>query len=209
MFLLDKKGLLLSSFFGILLYFFGGLNSLIIMFVFLFSSVWVTKFGYFEKKEMGVYEYRRGWKNVFSNGIVPIAFVIYYYYTNNPLPFLASVASVTADKFSSELGIFDEPFEVLTLKKVRRGTNGGISFLGIFASLIGSSLIALASLFLFKINYLEAIIITIAGVIGSLLDSVAGFFEERGLGNKEISNIIGSLGGALSALLLKELIKLN
>ncbi len=201
MFMLNRGGLLFSSILGLIFYFFGGIQSLVVMFVFLISSVFVTRFGYYEKKEIGLYEYERGWRNVFSNGLMPTLFLIYYFYSGNIMPFLGSVAAITADKFSSELGIFEEdPIDLLTFKKTKRGKSGAVSSLGLFASLIGSGMISLASYFIYDINYTGMLLIMIAGIAGSIADSIAGTLEERGFGTKETSNMIGSLVGGITCL---------
>ena len=197
MFMLNRGGLFLSFVFGFIFYFFGGLNSLVLMLVFLIISVFVTRFGYYEKKELGLYEYERGWKNVLSNALIPSICIIYAYLSGNYLPFIGSVAAIAADKFSSELGIFDEPFELLSLKKTKRGVSGGVSNLGFMASLVGSGIISISSYFLYGLNYNEMLLVIVAGFFGSLSDSIAGYFEERGFGSKETSNILGSLVGSI------------
>ncbi len=199
MFMLNKGGILLSVLLGILIYYLGGIESLALIFSFLIFSVFVTRFGYYEKKEMGIYEYERGWKNVLSNGIVPV--IALFLYSNGVVPILAyigSVAAITADKFSSEIGVFDEkPIYLLTMKEVKPGTNGAVSPLGLFSSLIGAFLIAVVAYFLYSISYFDMLIVIIAGFAGSFADSLAGTLEEKGIGTKETSNIVGSIVGFL------------
>ena len=173
-----------------------------VMVVFLVVAAYVSIVGVTYKKSKGFFEAKRGLKNVVSNGLVPVVFAI----LNNWVGFLGSMAAVMADKLASELGVFDENvYDVLTLKKAQPGVNGGISFYGTLASAIGSLIIALTGVFLFQVPMEKSLAIFLAGILGSLADSIAGHFEQRGLGTKETSNIIGSIIGGLSVLLLYNL----
>jgi len=197
MLMLDLKGLLSSFCIGVIVYVFGGTEQLFILVTFLVLSVFVTRYGYYNKKEMGVCDYERGWKNVVSNGFFPAVFAIFSQ-TVGPYPFISSIAAITADKFSSELGIFGgNPYDILTLKRVKPGTSGAVSALGLLAGFAGASLISLTSMVLFSISSTVALKLAFFGFIGCFADSVAGAFEERGFGTKETSNLVGSLVGGL------------
>ncbi len=202
--MLDFKGILLALILGLLIYNIIGLNGLILLFIFLIISVIVSKTGYYEKKEMGVNEKERGWLNVYSNGIMPLAFAVLSS-KFGIVPFISSVASAMADKFGSELGIFDDNvFSIIGWKRIKPGLSGGVSPLGTFASLVGSLIISLSAYALFNLSYIDVIVISISGFFGSLIDSLAGYYEEKGIGNKAMSNIMGTLfGGVLSIILMK------
>ena len=202
LFTLDTKGVLLALVLGIGIYYFAGTNYLILMLVFLFFAAHITRLGYYEKREMGVYEYERGWMNVVSNGIVPF-FGALLSQTLGPMPFLGSLSAVMSDKFGSEAGVFDrEPVELFTFKKVKPGVSGAVSYLGTIASLAGSIIIALAGFVVFGITANQMLVIALAGFLGSFADSIAGYFEERGFGSKSTSNIVGSMVGFVVALFL-------
>ena len=187
--------MLLSALFGIFFYWAGGVSALLLMFLFLFASVFVTHFGHYEKESLGIYEYERGWKNVLSNGIIPLLALLVPS-PHKELLFIAAVASITADKFSSELGVFDErPIYLLTLKPVKPGISGAVSSLGFIASLAGAGIIAVVAYFLYHIPYKVMLLVALSGFIGSVVDSIAGAFEEKGVGTKETSNMLGALGG--------------
>jgi len=195
--MLDKQGLLLALLMGILVYHFGGWQYLVIMLTFLFAAVAATKYENKKKREMGIYEHERGWENVLSNGLLPTALAIL---SNSfgPMPYIASIAAVTADKFGSELGVLsDKPISLENLKPVRPGKSGAISILGLVVSLAGATLIGSAAIFAFNINPTQALFIGIAGFIGSFVDSIVGVLEERGIGTKGTTNFICSLTGAL------------
>ena len=73
---LDKKGILLAVFFGVILYFAGGPSYLAVMLIFFVLAMIATKYEYELKREMGLYEHERGWENVLSNGLLPAALAL-------------------------------------------------------------------------------------------------------------------------------------
>jgi uncharacterized protein (TIGR00297 family) len=192
--MLDTKGFALAILFGIAIYFIGGVNYLIVMLIFLFLSVWATRYGAVEKKEMQLYEYERGWKNVFSNGLIPFLALLLF---KRPELFLSALAAAQADKFASELGVLSssKPIDLATLKPAEVGTNGAISLLGSIMALAGALLIGLSGVLLFSLSVKTATLIGLSGFVGCMIDSIAGIFEERGIGTKETSNMLGALGG--------------
>ncbi|MBN1169431.1 DUF92 domain-containing protein [Candidatus Micrarchaeota archaeon] len=194
---LDIRGVLLALFFGIVLFLFGGLNYLILMLFFFFLAVAVTKYEYEIKRDMGLYEHERGWENVLSNGLLPAILAVLSPITG-PIPFVASIAAVTADKFGSEIGILDpkDPISLLNLKAIKPGTSGAMSVLGTVGSFAGASLIGASSMFIFSFDPTQALLIGIAGLAGSIADTLFGVLEERGIGTKGTTNFICSITGA-------------
>lgn len=202
--MLDKKGAALAIAIGaILLYI--GIEYFIIMIAFLGFAVVVTKHGYFEKKEMGIYEHERGWENVLSNGLAPVLFAIGGFWFG-AIPYLCSVSAVMADKFASELGVLaGEPISLKNFKKVKPGTSGAVTLFGVFMSLSGAVIIGVVSMFLFNITPTMAFNIGIIGFIGSLIDSLLGIFEEMGIGTKGTTNFLcATSAGILGILLMGE-----
>lgn len=200
--LLDTKALISSVVIAFLLVYFGfednhGLNYILITIVFLTVSVIVTKIGTDEKKKIGVYEHMRSWENVVANGIIPILCLA----LNSTNAFVGAIAGITADKFASELGVFGgDPIYLGTLKKAKRGTNGAVSWFGLLMSYFGGMLIGLSWCFLIgDFNSYKILTIGLCGFIGSFGDSIAGIFEEKGIGNKFTSNVIGAIFGAIAS----------
>ncbi len=191
--LLDKKAIILAIVLGIALaivniFFF------ILMLAFLALAVVVTKYGYYEKKKMGVYEHERGWENVLANGLVPLigAFL-------SPGAFIGALAAVMSDKFASELGILGkDPINLRNLQKTKRGTSGAVSLFGTWMSFIGALFIGIFALCLYpEYSLWKILLIGIIGFMGSVVDSIFGVFEEKGIGTKTTTNIICSIIGLI------------
>lgn len=195
---LDTKGILLALFFGFILFTFGGFSYLILMLVFFFLAILVTRYEYELKRDLGLYEHERGWENVLSNGLLPSILALLSPFTG-PIPFIASIAAVTADKFGSEVGVLDakDPVSLLDFKTVKPGTSGAMSVLGTIGSFAGSASIGFASIFIFNLDPSQAFLVAIAGLVGAIFDTVFGVLEERGIGTKGTTNMICSIVGAL------------
>lgn len=202
--MLDKKGLALSAVMGVITLFFGGKECLALLLTFLAISVMATRYGEDEKKERGIYEYERSWENVFSNGLVPTVLAVASPLIG-PMPFITSVAAVTADKFASELGVLGKkkPIFLFTLKEVQPGTSGAVSTMGTIMSFAGALAIGAAAIFLFGIKPSAALVIGAGGLAGSIADSIAGIAEEKGIGTKSTSNIICSAVGGICGFYIK------
>ena len=193
--LLDKKAILLALILGLALAIVS-IYYLVLMLVFLLLAVAVTKYGHYEKKEMGVYEHERGWENVIANGLMPLIAAIFL----SPGAFFGALAAVMSDKFASELGILGgKPINLRNLKRTKKGTSGAMSPFGTLMSFNGALIIGFAVLFLFPLQYnlWHVVLIGAIGFLGSLVDSIFGVFEEAGIGNKTTTNIICSILGAL------------
>jgi uncharacterized protein (TIGR00297 family) len=202
--MLDKPGIALTILFGATILLLGDFSYLVLIFIFLVLSVVATKYGYYEKKEMGIYEHDRSWENVLSNGLIPTIVVALGYFLGwGPIPYICSIAAVTADKFASELGVLGgEPVSLDGLKRVLPGTSGAVSSTGTLSSLAGSAAVAIAAMFLFGITPSTALLVALAGFAGGIVDTLFGVFEEKGFGTKGTTNMICSIVGALIGLLV-------
>ncbi|KAK2595132.1 hypothetical protein QQS21_007158 [Conoideocrella luteorostrata] len=131
---------------------------------------------------------------------------------------IANYAAVAADTFSSELGILSksEPRLItsLTLRKVPRGTNGGVTLLGLFAGLAGSMVIVAASIVFLPTCTAESAPtlgggvpwtlaqrrlfmggMVIWGTMGSVLDSFLGGMFQRSVRDVRSGKIVEGEGG--------------
>lgn len=225
---LDWGGVILAIAFGILFLLFGLSLSyffVLAMMIFLVLSATVTYIDAKYKKRLGVGQDQRGIKNVLANGIPPMLFAALFYLSSRNgngtlallavVGFLASVAAITADKFNSEIGVLSRGFPRMIFggRKVKKGTSGAISLLGTFAGLVGALIIALLviliakQLVLFNSKYpfgiqKSVLAITLAGFVGSFVDSMLGYYEERGIGNKFTSNFVCGIAAGTVAILI-------
>jgi Predicted membrane protein len=114
------------------------------------------------------------------------------------------IFAITADTFGSELGTLDsKTYLITTFQRTTTGINGGISFLGEVAALVGSLIIAI-SYSLMSVNGIivyDLIAITTAGFISCQIDSILGaVFENKGKLSKGQVNFLASLSSVLIAL---------
>ncbi|KFA46694.1 hypothetical protein S40293_08066 [Stachybotrys chartarum IBT 40293] len=131
---------------------------------------------------------------------------------------IANYAAVAADTFSSELGILSkgEPRLITSwnLRKVPRGTNGGVSLLGLGAGVLGSLVIVSATM-LFLPSCSPSTVdlpgggrpwtveerrefmtfMVIWGALGSVLDSVLGGLFQRSVKDVRSGKIVEGEGG--------------
>ena len=94
-----------------------------------------------------------------------------------------ALAACTADTWASEVGVYskDDPVNILTRQPMQRGLSGGVSPLGLLATVVGSAATAALTLLLFRAFASPApteptafFLIMACGVVGSLVDSVLG-----------------------------------
>lgn len=143
--------------------------------------------------------------------------------------FAASAAAVTSDKFSSEIGVLGStPISIMTGKPVKKGVSGGITTLGTLAGLTGAFLIALPILLYHSFVFAEGqglsqcgsvcfgattiapaitvpawlLAVTVGGFIGTMVDSILGYYEEKGIGSKYSSNFVCSMVGGFAGMLV-------
>ncbi|EWG40626.1 hypothetical protein FVEG_02950 [Fusarium verticillioides 7600] len=131
---------------------------------------------------------------------------------------IANYAAVAADTFSSELGILSSGQPRLitspTLRKVPRGTNGGVTLLGLGAGLLGSMIIVTASMIFLPSCSEESSqtpaggapwtmlerrkfmgFMVVWGALGSVLDSFLGGLFQRSVRDVRSGKIVEGEGG--------------
>ena len=181
----------------------------------LFGSL-VTKIGFKFKKEQGIAEKRggrRGPENVWGSAATGLFLAIMTKYNAANVEifkvgFAASFAAKLADTFGSEIGkrFGKDTYLITSLKKVERGTEGGISIEGTLASVLGSIFMAFIMLFLSIISINHFIVVIVSGFLATLSESIIGakFQNKYKLSNELVNTIQTSIASvfAIFALIL-------
>ena len=98
-----------------------------------------------------------------------------------------ALAASTADTWASEIGVYSTrpPVNILTFKPMQRGLSGGVSPLGLGATVVGAVTSAFLAMLLFHAfgfavptGPTDFLFIVACGVAGSLVDSVLGAFMQ-------------------------------
>ena len=180
---LNQSGAIAAAFTGTIIFGIGGLNWAILLLTFFITSSALSRA--FKKRKAKLEEkfskgHERDAGQVFGNGGIATLFAALHFFYPNEVwvwaAFAASLAAVNADTWATELGVLNpNPPRMITnlTKQVEKGTSGGISLIGTLASLAGSALIAFLASFLTD-NWSLFPVITLAGLAGSLFDSLIG-----------------------------------
>ena len=211
------SGVLSGVFLCLLTIVLGGIGWFAVIIAFFGIGGLSTKFRYDEKEERGVAEENegaRGSANVFSNAAVALVAVLAYAAAPMELPtgegvhvsgalflyaFAGSISTAMSDTLSSEIGgVFDRPRLITTLKPVEPGTDGGVTWQGELAGVLGAGIVALIAVALFdSVGSAGGGVILAAGVAGMTVDSLLGATIEGGrLGNQSV-NFLATLSGAV------------
>jgi uncharacterized protein (TIGR00297 family) len=184
---LNKSGAFAAGVVGTITFGLGGLQWAILLLIFFVTSSGLSRA--FKTRKEGLNEkfskgHQRDAGQVFGNGGLATLFAaLHAFYPESIIPwigFAASLAAVNADTWATELGVLNPtPPRMITnlRKRVEKGTSGGISLWGTIASLLGSAVIALPALLLSPSGILSTnyfLLITAAGIAGSLFDSLLG-----------------------------------
>jgi len=180
---LNRNGALAATIVGTIIFGLGGWQWAVLLLTFFITASALSRL--FQKRKQGLDEkfskgHERDAGQVFGNGGLATAFVLVHAWFPESgigwVGFAAALAAVNADTWATELGVLNpHPPRLITKlnQVVEKGTSGGISLLGTLASLAGSFVIALPAS-LFTSNWSLIPIITLAGLFGSLFDSLLG-----------------------------------
>lgn len=207
--LLSRDGILFANIFGIFVYFLGGLQAFVTIILFFSIAEVATSLG---RKKFKPHE-SRDVGNIIGNGLPALIAL----FLGSKIGFYGGISAALSDTMSSEIGLLSEkkPRLIINLKKeVPRGTDGGITMLGLFAGLSGAFLIGLAYLF-FNLNelgftpLLGLLAIFLSGFVGCVIDSLLGaVFEIKGKLNNTEVNFLSSSSSAILAHLTWSLFQL-
>jgi uncharacterized protein (TIGR00297 family) len=200
---------------GVLLAFFavvlGGLGWFVLLVTFFGLGGLASKYRYGEKLDRGIAQENRGARgsgNVLANSLVALGAVVAYAAGRHVgmdaslfrFAFAGAVAAALADTFSSEFGgLFDEPRLITTFERVEPGTDGGVTWQGAVAGLIGAAVIGgLAGVF-FGFSPIAVLLVAATGFVGMTVDSVLGAtLEGTRLTNQSV-NLLATLSAGLLA----------
>ncbi len=171
----------------------GGLGAFFALILFFLIGEFVTR-GIRNKYHAGKPHGQRSTVNIVGN-IGPSLIAL----TLNPVGFnvmfFASLSAAFADTLSSEIGVLskDRPLLITTLQPVSTGQDGAVSLLGFMGATLGGLLFGLYAVFLTHSLYWGALIF-IAGLFGSIVDSVIGAtFQRRGYLDNNATNFVSAL----------------
>ena len=206
----DLSGLFSSALVGIVLLVFAGPRWFLIMLVFFILGSAATKYRFEYKRRIGVEQGRggaRGYRNVFANGIAATAAAVLFGVFQQPVfivMYVGCVATAAADTLASEIGVTGGiPYMITTLKKVPIGTNGGVTLVGETVALVGGLLVSGAAFLLGIITLPMVLICTLAGFVGTNIDSFVGAtLENRGFLGNAGTNLLATIGGGVVAVAL-------
>ena len=182
---LSKDGAFAATFIGMIIFGLGGWQWAVLLLAFFASSSVLTRIFTNRKKDLDE-KYSKGGQRdagqVFSNGGIATAFVLLHLFFPQLIwvwpGFAASLAAANADTWATELGVLDPDLPRLMtnlMKKVERGTSGGVSLYGTSAALFGAAFIGYLSVILVRDNLASGfILVTTSGLFGSLFDSLLG-----------------------------------
>jgi uncharacterized protein (TIGR00297 family) len=184
---LDKSGAVAATVVGTVIFGIGGWQWAVLLLTFFITSSGLSRA--FKRRKADLSEkfskgHERDAGQVFGNGGLATFFAaLHAFYPESILlwiAFAASLAAVNADTWATELGVLNPtPPRLITelTKRVEKGTSGGISVFGTIASLLGSAIVALPAAMISPVGTLNAnyfLLITAAGLAGSLFDSLLG-----------------------------------
>jgi uncharacterized protein (TIGR00297 family) len=148
---------------------------------------------------------------VFANGIVAAAAAVLYGIFLQPVfivMYVGCVATAAADTLASEIGVTGGiPYMITNFKEVPIGTNGGVTLVGETVALFGGLAVSLVAFLLNVITPEMAAICTIAGFVGTNIDSLVGAtLENEGYIGNAGTNLLATIGGGIFAMGLYVLI---
>jgi uncharacterized protein (TIGR00297 family) len=228
----DLSGSLAAFAVGMVIGICGSVLWLVLLLVFLISSFGATKYRFEWKRAEGFQEGAKGertWRNIVANGGIPTAIAFASFLGEllangdgvaNPFPkdvasflFVSAVAVAASDTAASEIGIIDpRVYMITTLKRTKRGQDGGVSLTGTIIAFVAAaytSVVAYVVFATFDTDLLAGprtlLIPMLCGFFGCQIDSLIGAtWESKGkigkLGNNFVSIAVGTLLALLFAL---------
>ncbi|MCR3884428.1 MAG: TIGR00297 family protein [Methanothrix sp.] len=190
----------------LLVIFFADIVWFLILLSFYLLGSGFTRYKYARKQKLRIAQSRggvRGYKNVYSNSLVPLAMAILYGVYGSDLfafAFLGSVATATGDTLASEIGetARSRPRMITTFRTVEPGVDGGVTLLGQTASICGSLFTGILAVAAGMAGAWGIAAALAGGFLGTNFDSLLGAtFQARGLLTNNGVNLVATLFGAV------------
>ncbi|BAU29036.1 uncharacterized protein (TIGR00297 family) [Aneurinibacillus soli] len=190
---LSVSGGIAAIMLGTALYTFGDVKWYGLLLAFFISSSWLSHRKKQEKREVESLFAKTGvrdWLQVAANGGLGLVAVLGAFLSGRDdvwfAFYIGVLAAAASDTWATEIGVLSRrpPRHILTGRVVTSGTSGGISRLGLVASLAGGAFIGAAALLLTiasggEINFTYVWLGAVGGLAGSLADSVLGATWQR------------------------------
>jgi uncharacterized protein (TIGR00297 family) len=179
---LSRSGAYAAAVVGTVIFIGGGAIWFAALGAFFVTSTWLGRVGA-GAKAVTKLEFQKGdtrdaWQVIANGGIAAVAAFLMWQAADARwlYAFAGALATANADTWATELGILSrgEPRSVVTLKRVPRGTSGAVSPLGLVATVAGAMVIGMVASLASGRPLRVLVVATVAGVIGSLADSVFG-----------------------------------
>lgn len=202
----DSDAVLSETIICLLVILFAGLSWFLLLLAFYLLGGGFTRYGYAYKRKLGIAQSRggvRGYKNVYSNSLVPLAMAICYGVYGSDIfiyAFIGSVATANGDTLASEIGQTSrsKPRMITTLKEIEAGVDGGVTPLGEAAGLGGAIIIGILAAGMSMAGAFGVIVGTIGGFLGTNFDSLLGAtFQSRGYLSNNGVNLVATAFGAV------------
>ena len=217
----DSDAVLSETIVCLLVILFGGLTWFMLLLAFYLLGGGFTRYGYARKAKLGIAQSHggvRGYKNVYSNSLVPLVMAIFYGVYRNEIfsgififAFIASVATANGDTLASEIGETSnsKPRMITTLKETEPGVDGGVTPLGEAASLAGALIIGLLAVVTGMAGASGIVAAVVGGFLGTNFDSLLGAtLQRRGVLSNNGVNLVATGFGALVGAVLWSILQI-
>lgn len=158
---------------GALVFARGGWTGAAVLFAFFIPSTLLSRIGAERKRALAAGEQhgsRNGWQVLANGGVAALCILAGPAFGT---AFAGAFAAASADTLATEIGMLSRgaPRSILTLRPLRPGISGGVTLLGLVASIAGALFVASIASFT---GYGPLLAVALGGVAGALLDSIAG-----------------------------------
>jgi uncharacterized protein (TIGR00297 family) len=202
----DSDAVLSETIICLLVILFAGAAWFALLLAFYFLGGGFTRYGYAYKHKLGIAQSKggvRGYKNVYSNSLVPLVMAVCHGIYGSDLfvlAFIGAVATANGDTLASEIGQTSKskPRMITTMQVTETGVDGGVTPLGEAAAMAGSVIIGLLAAATGMSGGYGILAGTIAGFLGTNFDSLLGAtLQQKGYLTNNGVNLFATMFGAL------------